>query len=258
MGQVLALGGLPSFKPGFLAFVCVFCLSASVLIFNDYFDYEVDRINAPSRPLPSGKVTRADVIGLAVATGLVGLACALAISLPALLVGILLWVIGFLYNWRYKQAGLPGNLMVSLSVASTFIFGALSVQALGSGVVWAFSGMAFFFDLGEEIAGDAMDMEGDKKRGSRSLARLRGRYFALRICVALWSLFIILSLLPLIIGWLGMSYFVIIGITDALLVYFSIRLLQSKDSDAGHRAMRGAYLTASLCVVAFVVGRFVS
>jgi geranylgeranylglycerol-phosphate geranylgeranyltransferase len=40
--------------------------------------------------------------------------------------------------------------------------------------VWTFSLMAFFVGLGEEIAGDAMDMEGDKQRGSRSIALLKG------------------------------------------------------------------------------------
>ncbi len=35
--------------------------------------------------------------------------------------------------------------------------------------------MAFFIDLGEEITGDALDMEGDEKRGSRSIAKLKGK-----------------------------------------------------------------------------------
>ena len=179
LGQILAAGGLPPIWIGILAFISVFCLSAAALIFNDYFDYEVDLINAPTRPLPSGMVSPTEVIGLGVVVTLVGLAAAFAINLAALLFGIGIWLVGFHYNWRFKQTGLPGNLLVSTSVAATFIFGAISVQSPWNGIVWTFALMAFFIDLGEEIAGDAMDIEGDRKRASRSIAIRKGRRFAL-------------------------------------------------------------------------------
>lgn len=57
-GQILASGKLPPLQIGILGFICGFALSAAALILNDYFDYEVDLINAPNRPLPSGAVSR--------------------------------------------------------------------------------------------------------------------------------------------------------------------------------------------------------
>ena len=142
--------------------MCGFALSAAALILNDYFDYEVDLVNHPDRPLPSGAVTRSDVLWLTAVTSLVGLLAALALGVSALIISIIFWLIGFLYNWRYKQTGLPGNLMVCASVGVTFILGAVTMHAPWNGVVWTFALMAFFIDLGEEIAGDAMDMEGDR------------------------------------------------------------------------------------------------
>jgi geranylgeranylglycerol-phosphate geranylgeranyltransferase len=168
-----------------------------------------------------------------------------------------IWLIGFLYNWRYKRAGLPGNLLVSTSVAATFIFGALTVDAPWNGIVWTFSLMSFFIDLGEEIAGDAMDMEGDKVLGSRSIALLKGRRFALQASVAFLGLVILLGLLPILMGWLGINYLLFILVTDALLIFFSIRLLKSKDAITGHRAMRGIYLGATLAIIAFLVGQLI-
>ena len=32
----------------------MFCMGAGCHPFNDYFDYEVDKINHPNRPLPQG------------------------------------------------------------------------------------------------------------------------------------------------------------------------------------------------------------
>lgn len=258
LGQVLAAGGLPQIKPAVLGFVSVFCLSAAALIFNDYFDYEVDLINAPARPLPSGMVSRSDVIALGTLTTLTGFLAAFALGFDALIFSVFLWLIGFLYNWRYKELGLPGNLMVSTSVAATFIFGAITMFSPWNKIVWTFALMAFFFDLGQEIAGDAMDMEGDKKRGSRSIALLKGPRFALKVSVLLWMLIILLSILPAVLGWLGANYLIFISVTDALLIFFSVRLLASQNAEAGHRAMRGAYLGATLCLVGFLVGRLMT
>lgn len=256
-GQILALGYLPTLTTGILGFISVFCLSGSALTLNDYFDYEVDKINAPKRPLPSGVVSRRDIIALTVVTTPVGLFAAYLLGLPALLVGVVIWLIGFLYNWRYKRAGLPGNLMVSTSVAATFIFGTLTEDAPWNGIVWTFSLMAFFIDLGEEITVDAMDIEGDKVLCSRSIALLKGRLFAMQASVALWGLVILLGLLPILMGWLVINYLLFILVTDALLILFPIRLIKSKDAVTGHRAMRGIYLGAILAIIAFPVGQLV-
>ncbi len=254
-GEILALGHFPQLSVAVLAFLSIFCISASAIILNDLFDYEVDKINTPDRPLPSGAVTRSEVIALSVLTSLAGLACAFILGPDVLVLGIFLWLIAFLYNWRFKQAGLTGNLMVSLSVGLSFIFGALTVHLPGNLVVWIFALIAFFIDLGEEIAGDAMDMEGDRKRGSRSIALTRGRSFALRTSVILWSLVILIGFIPLVFGWLGLTYLVMILATDALIVIFSIRLLRSVSSESGRAAMRGIYLGATLCILAFILSR---
>jgi len=256
-GQIFAAGGLPSFNVGVLGFLSVFCLSGAALILNDLFDLEVDRVNHPGRPLPSGRVTPADVIGLTIAVSLAGLLAALALGWAAFLVGILFWLIGFLYNWRYKETGLPGNLMVCASVAGTFLFGAITVGQPWHPMVWIFSLMAFCFDLGEEIAGDAMDMEGDKKRGSRSIALLKDRAFALRITAALWGVYALLGFVPVLLGLTGASYLVIMLVNTALVVFFSVRLLRSQTPGEGRKAMRGAYLGATLCVAAFLVNQLV-
>ena len=256
-GQVLTTGTLPPLRTGLLGFICIFAISGSALVLNDYFDFEVDKINAPQRPLPSGAVSRVEALGLTVLATIIGLASAFALGLNALLISVFLWIIGFLYNWRFKQSGLPGNLMVSTSVALSFIFGAATMNEPWNKIVWVFSLMAFLLDLGEEIAGDAMDMAGDKKRNSRSIALLKGKAFALHISLILWGVMICLSFLPVIMGWLGISYLIIILLTDALFVFFSVRLVKAQTPEAGRKAMRGIYLGATVFVIAFLVGQLI-
>ncbi len=110
LGEIVALGSFPSFQEMFLGFMCGFFLSGSAIITNDYFDLEVDKVNAPGRPIPSGVVSPGEAVGLSVITALFGLAAAFSISPFTFILAIFVWLIGFLYNWKFKQMGFVGQL----------------------------------------------------------------------------------------------------------------------------------------------------
>jgi len=256
MGEMVALGGLPSVRQASLGFACAFLLSASALILNDVFDLEVDRVNAPERPIPSGAVSAREAIGLSVPVTLGGLAAALAMGPSALVFGVVIWFIGFLYNWKFKRSGLSGNLMVATSVAACFVLGGMAVGDPTNRLVWLMALGAFLIDLAEEIAGDAMDMEGDKLLGSRSLALQFGRTTALRVSAGLFALLLVLSPLPLIFGWMGIQYMLAILVADVALVYFTVKLLSSQNSKEGTYAMRGIYLGFTAGMLVYILGHF--
>ncbi|NMC85348.1 MAG: UbiA family prenyltransferase, partial [Anaerolineaceae bacterium] len=75
-GQLLALGRLPSVRAMGLGFLSIFMLAGTALVLNDYFDLEVDRVNAPERPLPSGAVRPAEALLLTGIATLLGLGAA--------------------------------------------------------------------------------------------------------------------------------------------------------------------------------------
>jgi len=256
VGEMVALGGLPSVREALLGFICVFLLSASALILNDVFDLEVDRINAPERAIPSGAVTVGEAVGLSVPVTLSGLAAAWVLGPSALGFGVFIWVIGFLYNWKFKRSGLPGNLMVATSVGSCFILGGMAVGELSNPMLWFMALGAFLIDLAEEIAGDAMDMEGDKVLGSKSLALRFGRTAALRVSAGLFALLFILSLLPIIRGWMGVQYLLAIIVADGCLLYFTVKLLRSTNSKEGVFAMRSIYLGFTAGMIVYILGQF--
>jgi geranylgeranylglycerol-phosphate geranylgeranyltransferase len=258
VGQVLALGELPPLSVVGLGFSLGFFLSSSAMIYNDYFDLEVDKINAPHRPLPSGLLTKSEVIALGVMTAVIGLVVALGIHPIVFILSLITWLMGFLYNWKLKAAGVWGNLIVSASVAMTLILGGVSVGQVVNPMLWIFSLIAFIFDLAEEIAGDAMDMEGDQKRSSKSIAILYGKRTALRVSSLLLVVMIVLTFFPVIWGETGWEYFIPIIITDVLIIFFTYKLIKSLTPQEGHGAMRGLYLSASFCLIAFIFGAFIS
>lgn len=251
LGELLASGKLPSTAGIVLGFLSFFFISAASLILNDYFDIEIDRINAPERPLPSGLVTERDVVLLSFAVTMLGFVTGYLISLEALLVVIFVWAVGFLYNWRFKKAGFIGNLMVSFSVGMTFVFGGIAVDRPFESMVWFFAIMVMLIDLGEEIAADAMDIEGDRKIGSRSLALVLGRENALRISGATFLLVIVTSSLPFLFGWLEWIYLFPILLMDVVILYSTGKLLDSRIVNR-RIYIRLIYLSGLVAILIFI------
>lgn len=256
LGQLLALGEFPAFREWTLGFLSVFFISAVALILNDVFDIETDRINAPHRPLPAGLVTVREAVSLSVFVTALGLTAAFLISIAALVVAVLAWVVGFLYNGHFKKAGLFGNLMVSTSVGMTFIFGGVSVGKPFELVVWLFAALAFLINLGEEIAADAMDLEGDRETGSRSLPVAIGREPALRVSATIFLAACLIAVLPFFLGWLGWVYAIPFILMDAVVLYSTVKLL---DSNLPNRRpyIRWIYLSAMVAILAVIVMRLV-
>ena len=255
IGEIIALGSFPSLLKLFLGFGWGFFLSSPAMIINDYFDIEVDRVNSPHRPLPSGLILPTTAIAFAIVTTLIGLVASVFIGKVAVLLFIIFWLIGFLYNWKLKVMGLLGNLLVSSSVAITTITGGIVVGEPWNKTVWILSLMVFLFDLGEEIAADAMDIEGDKKRNVKSIAILIGKMNALLISALLFVLVIIVSFLPVFWNLLGTSYLIIISITDMMICFFVIKLLKSQTIEVGRVSVRGVYLSALFGMLAIIISR---
>ncbi len=256
LGEIIALGEFPPIRELALGFFSGFFISGSAIVLNDYFDLEVDKVNSPNRPLPAGIISPREAIVLTALATLLGLGASLLLGFPSFILCSIFWLIGFLYNWKFKEAGLSGNLMVSSSVGSTFILGGIAVGEPWNKIVWCFALIAFFIDLGEEIAGDAMDMAGDQKRNSKSIAIRHGRKFALALSGLFFGMVILISLVPILFHWLGISYLIMIFITDTIIIIFTMRLLKSKTPDEGRRSMRQIYLGALFGMLAFMIGQF--
>jgi len=98
-----------------------------------------------------------------------------------------------------------------------------------------------------------MDVKGDVLRSSSSIAKRKGRVYALRLSVGILVIFILLTLLPVFMGWLGFSYLLLILAADLLMARFSYRLIRSNTIEEGRSAIRHLYLTWGMFVAGFIV-----
>jgi geranylgeranylglycerol-phosphate geranylgeranyltransferase len=257
LGELLALGRMPSVAQAIYGFLSIFCVSATALILNDYFDIETDRINAPSRPLPSGVVSKSEVLILSVVVALLGFFFSFLISPQALAVTVGVWIVGFLYNWRFKRTGIWGNLFVAFSVGMTFIFGGIAVGNPFEVVVWYLAVTTFLVDLGEEIAADALDVEGDRRTGSRSLAVVWGPERAMALAAGIFGLVVVGSAVPFLLSWLSWIYLPVMVIWDCFVVFSVIHLLNARRANRIND-IRRIYLSGLGMIIAFIVIRLAS
>jgi geranylgeranylglycerol-phosphate geranylgeranyltransferase len=179
------------------------------------------------------------------------------IGVEAFVVVFIVWLAGLLYNWRIKRSGFVGNLLVGFSVGMTFIFGGIAVGNPFVVVVWFLAITTLLVDLGEEIAADALDVEGDRKTGSRSLAVLWGAQTAMRIAVCFLGTVVVGSAVPFIFGWLEWYYLLPIVIFDAVIIYSAKNLLNPRIPNRLND-IRRIYLVGSGMILAFIIFRLVA
>lgn len=253
-GYYVASGSLPKPPTALLAFATAYSLNGASMAINDIVDIEVDRVNTPDRPLPSGLVTTQGAAALSAALSVIGLSAAMLVSLPALGVAGAFLLLALLYNVWLKPYGLPGNAAVSLTVVAPFLYG--SVIATGwIGTPAAILGvLAFLANMGREVVKGIVDMEGDALRGVRTVARSYGR----RSAALLGSLFylsaVALSPLPALLGILGPRYLIIVTPADMGFIYSSIRLLRDPSPATSLRVKKEVLLWMLIALVAFLAG----
>lgn len=185
---------------------------------NDYFDIEIDRINKPHRPFPSGRLGRGEglvfvAICFAAAVGLARLINTAALGLT-LFSGLLL----YWYSARLKRTVLWGNLTVSLVTALAFIFGGIAVGRTGHALVPAV--FSFLMHLGREIIKDMEDVDGDAALNARTFPVVYGIAPARRLATVLLLLLLPVTWLPWVFGLYGKWYLlaVIAGVHSVLLL----------------------------------------
>jgi len=218
---------------------------------NDYFDRDIDRVNAPGRPIPRGAVSPRGALSFSVV--LFAAAVALALVLPALAVAIAVVNLLALVAYTELFKGLPGvgNALVAYLGGSTFLFGGAAVGGRLDAVIVLFV-LAALATFAREVVKDVEDVAGDREEGLATLPIAYGERTALRVAAIALVLGVLASPAPYVLAGFGVGYLLAVAVADAVMlaaVYWSFA-----DATRGQRWLKYGQLAAA---AAFVVGRFV-
>lgn len=216
---------------------------------NDYFDREIDRINQPDRPIPSGAVTPREA--LAFSAVLFAVAVALALTLPILAIAIAVVNLFALVAYTKLFKGLPGvgNVVVGYLGGSTFLFGAAAVGRITESVVVLFA-LAALSTVAREIIKDIEDVAGDRREGLNTLPIAVGDRPAHWIAIALLAVALVASPLPYLLDTFGWPYLVVVAVADLVMAAAAIEGFSDPTASQEHLSY-AMFLAGS----AFVLGR---
>jgi len=248
VGGLVAGAAFDSFNL-LLAVIAVFFVTGGSMTFNDYFDWPVDVMSHPKRPIPKGVISPKEMLAFSIVFFTIGLAIAFYINLlcGAIMTGSLLLLV--VYEIFTKNIGITGNLTVAFISAMSFTFGGASVNNPFASLV--ISIIAFFIIIGREIIMDIRDKEGDKQL-RKTLPVQIGRKKASYVACVFLVLSAILTPLPYYLGILSIYYLIVI-IPVAMISLLSIIWLLRDIENAGISAH---LIRAALAIglVAFIAG----
>jgi 4-hydroxybenzoate polyprenyltransferase len=152
-------------------------LNAGNNALNQIYDLEIDRVNKPKRPLPSGRLTIADVWRFTGITYALSLVLAWLVAPGGrhecfwlVLVAV---VCTFVYSMpppRTKRLGIWANITIAIPRGTLLkVAGWSSVKTIVGLEPWYIGAIFGLFLLGATTTKDFADMEGDRQGGCRTL-----------------------------------------------------------------------------------------
>jgi geranylgeranylglycerol-phosphate geranylgeranyltransferase len=210
-----------------LASIVTMLVSSSANAWNDYLDIEIDKINQPQRPLPSGMVSKRVVVGFAIVTAIVSVILAAYINLPSFVIAVVVNVLLFVYSWKLKSTVLLGNATVALISALSAIFGGVAAGNVKP-TLWL-AVIIYSAIMGREVLKTLADYEGDLRQKCRTVSTVWGRRPARIVFYVLALITVGMMLLPYLFRVYQpiYAYMVVFGVYPVIL-YILIKVSRER------------------------------
>jgi geranylgeranylglycerol-phosphate geranylgeranyltransferase len=235
-----------------LGFMTGFLLTGSSMVINDYIDVEIDRINEPDRPIPSGRISRKSALVYSIILGVLGILSSLFINIQSFVIAFVAFLVAISYNAWGKKTGLIGNMMVSFTVMIPLLFGSTIAEVLSDRII-VFSIIIFLANTGREITKGIVDIAGDRVRKVMTLAVKYGGRTAAEYAFSFYLAAVILSFLPYLLGFSGVIYLVLVVIVDIIIVLSGLELLRHPNKLKAAKVKRRVLYAMLLGLIAFAL-----
>jgi len=229
----LAIAGGLGPRSTALIFLVVFLVTGAGNAINDYYDREIDSVNRPARPIPSGRISPQAALNYSLALFAAGCLLAGLVNQVCLALAAFNSALLFLYARNLKATPLAGNICVAFLTGSTFLFGgaAAGLQGLLANQVPFL--LSFLVSMSREIAKDIEDMAGDRLGGARTLPILAGE----RLSAALAAAFALAAVVLGFFAPFGKVYLAIVVVAD-LFFLLSVRMMVRGDASGAQKALK--------------------
>jgi geranylgeranylglycerol-phosphate geranylgeranyltransferase len=231
IGTLLASSYDIPIKESLLAALSVTLSAFAIYALNDIYDIEIDRINAPERPLPSGLITIREAKIITILLFISSLSIAYTIKISTFLLIFFFAILGIIYSTppiRLKD-GIFGTICWGLGIATTIICGS-SVTVVTPRPLIAAMGL-FILTSGCGFTKDLKDREGDKAMKIRTIPIILGEKRAIFLMTIMAMVGFHLFLIDFIYYGIDFFYLIIIIASMLIFIYSLIQLHKNPGSN---------------------------
>ncbi|RAP53365.1 MAG: geranylgeranylglycerol-phosphate geranylgeranyltransferase [Methanosphaera sp. rholeuAM270] len=238
-----------------LGAVSVFLATGAGNVINDYCDYEIDKINKPQRPIPSGRIRLKNALYYSLILFVIATIIGFLISVENGITVIICCVLMIIYAYDFKQRCLIGNITVALLTGLTFVYGGLITKDVYLGILLGF--FAFLMTLSREIIKDTEDIEGDLKENAHTLPIVYGSRNSVLVAVALNVLTCLLSPMLYAFNVFSVVYLAIVSVADIIFIYSAVLALKNQEKENMHRVSKLMKIGMLIAFISFAVGSII-
>lgn len=213
----------------FYGMLAVFFIGAGSMPFNDYFDWEIDKLNHPKRPLATGLFKPIFGLQLGIIFFIIGLILSILINITCFSIGLFAVLLIIIYEISFKNKAFIGNIIVALTTSISFIYGGAIIGNLIKPTF--FTIISFLIFLAREVIMDVRDFEGDKINRVTLPIRI-GRKSSAKLASILILIAMVLLFLPNYFG-LFSYWYIFLAIPVAIITAYSTIILLKDVNNAG-------------------------
>ena len=243
IGMAIAGGFNPSASA--LILMAVFLVTGAGNAVNDYYDREIDAVNRPLRPIPSGRIGPSMAFNYSLALFAAGSILAGLVNQICLAVAIINSILLFFYARNLKATPLAGNVCVAYLTGSTFLFGGAAFGLAGLLANQVPFLLSFLATMSREIAKDIEDVEGDRLGGAKTLPILAGE----KLSAGLAAVFALAAVALSFAAPFGLTYIAIAVVADLFFLQSILRVLK-RDAAGSQKALKTGMAVALLAFLA--------
>ena len=252
--------------PIILCAIIVFVCTGAGNTINDVFDYKIDEINKPNRPIPSGRISLKNARNYSYVLFAIGIVLSFVIDYlinsiwPSVIV-VPAVVIMYLYARNLKAMPLVGNITVAVLTGFCFVIAGTVISCATSSLKILFVSIylglfAVFMTLAREIVKDMEDIEGDKLEGARTFPILYGKKIPSIVSIVLIVITTLMCPVLYIFKIFNVFYMIVMIVPIIIFLYSAYSLKLDPSEEVCAKVSKNIKIAMLISFLAFVVGSF--
>lgn len=266
---IVAVVGHHFSLPVVLGTLVVYLMAGAGNVINDIFDYKIDAVNKPDRPIPSGRISLKNARIYAASLYAVSAVLSLIISILIhnfwfLAIVLCSAAIIYAYSRYFKSMPLFKNIVVGGMIGFCFVLGGFILLNITKD--WEIFRVSLYIGLlaavanvARELIKDMEDVQGDRLGGAKTFPILYGKKASSVIAMLLLAATVAVHVVLYTFGIFNIAYIIIFVAAAALYAYAVYALFASKLEPAEAtctKVIKFLKIAMALSLLAITVGSF--